>query len=194
MKNDRYDNVTYYKDTFDEIHVPETLFGKVMDMSMEKGKWKRQRRLKFAGSIVGALALCMVISNGVCYAATGGTWVSKVTLYINGENVTQDVTWHKDDDGNMYGRIGTEEGDCIFYDKSYGEDVSYQEAVVTSVQDMQSEIVCEGDKQYLIIGDSKIDITEDFADGRCSGTFELEGVTFQYEVTGNVEEYQVSIQ
>ena len=55
------------------------------------------------------------------------------------------------------------------------------------------EILQENERIYLVIGDSKIDITEDFADGECSGTFEFKGVTFEYELSGTVDDYTVDV-
>ena len=39
-----------------------------------------------------------MVTNGVCYAATGETWVEKATVYINGEPVEMDVQMSQNGD------------------------------------------------------------------------------------------------
>lgn len=78
-------NKEFYTDTFNEVHVPAAVLGKVRDMKMEKTTIKRQNKLRYAVSAVAVLAVCLIASNGICYAATGDTWIQKVTFYVNGE-------------------------------------------------------------------------------------------------------------
>lgn len=47
------------------------------------------------------MALCLVASNGICYAATGHSWVTKAIVYINGEASEQDIVMEKQEDGNV---------------------------------------------------------------------------------------------
>ena len=44
-----------------------------------------------AVAVAAAVALCFVGSNGICYAATGDTWVEKMIVYFNGEPKEMDV-------------------------------------------------------------------------------------------------------
>lgn len=207
-------NKEYYQSTFDEVHVPEALLGKVKGMKMEEKKIQNKSKLKYAAAIAAALGLCVVASNGICYAATGNTWVEKVILHINGEAVEQDITWHQDGDF-IYGEFeyemdGEEPAVVEFYDGEDSESLAVEGTgfgficgkdtegtedgnIEHSENDFTSEILQENNRLYLSIGDSKIDITEDFVDGTCSGTFEFQGVTFEYEVTGTVEHYTVEV-
>lgn len=201
-------NKEYYQSTFDEVHVPEAVLGKVKGMKMEEKKIQKKSKLRYAAAIAAAFGLCIVASNGICYAATGNTWVEKVILHINGEAVEQDITWHQDGD-LVYGEFeyetdGEEPAVIEFYDAEasvpdgtgYGfiaGKASEDETMENSESDFHTEILQENERIYLVIGDSKIDITEDFADGECSGSFEFKGVTFDYEVTGTVDEYSVNV-
>ncbi|MBR6642950.1 MAG: hypothetical protein IKL28_04720 [Lachnospiraceae bacterium] len=44
------------------------------------------------------------------------------------------------------------------------------------------EVAEENGRIYLLAGDMKLDITEDMTDGAASGSYEKNGVTFEYEV------------
>ena len=189
-------NKEYYQGTFDEVHVPKAVLGKVKGMKMEEKKIQKKSKLRYAAAIAAAFGLCIVASNGICYAATGNTWVEKVILHINGEAVEQDITWHQDGD-LVYGEFeyetdGEEPAVVEFYN---GEDTQMEikDGAEYEECDLTSEILKENDRLYLSIGNSKIDITEDFADGECSGTFEFKGVTFEYELSGTVDDYTVDV-
>ena len=84
------------KRLYDEIHAPDALFGKVMEM--DKKQSKVRNIVKYAMGTAAALALAFVTSNGICYAATGQTWVSKAIVYINGEATEQELEWHQEGD------------------------------------------------------------------------------------------------
>ena len=103
------------KKIYDQIHAPEALLGKVMEM--KKDAFKFRNCVKYAVAAVAALALTFVASNGICYAATGETWISKIKVNINGNEVTPDVTW-KEEDGNM---VGTFEMELDSVDEETGE-------------------------------------------------------------------------
>ena len=93
------------KDVYDQIHAPEALLGKVMEM--KKDTFKFRNCVKYAVAVVAALVLTVVASNGICYAATGETLFSKIKVCINGNEVTPDVTW-QEEDGRMVGSFEME--------------------------------------------------------------------------------------
>lgn len=193
----------YYKETFDEVHVPEAVLGKVKGMKMEEKKIQKRSRLRYAFAAVAAVGLCVVASNGICYAATGNTWVEKVILYVNGESVEQDITWHEDGDtvyGELEYTVENEDGsgNVIFYDESesgpeLNDEAGEKTTVTYNDADANGMVIQEDDRVYLYMEGSKIDITEDIADGECSGTFEKDGITYEYEVTGNADGYDVIV-
>ena len=88
------------KKVYDQIHAPEALLGKVMEM--KKDTFKFRNGVKFAIAAMAALVLTFVASNGICYAATGQTWISKIKVNINGNEFTPDITW-KEEDGHIGG-------------------------------------------------------------------------------------------
>ena len=187
-------NKEFYTDTFNEVHVPAAVLGKVRDMKMERAAIKRQSKLRYAVSAVAVLAVCLIASNGICYAATGDTWIQKVSFYVNGEKQELDVTMHKEGD-TVVGEVTREvdEGEEAYVVTT--DNIGSDEELVVESAIKDTSLISEGDKVYLVIGDNlkKIDITEDFADGKCSGSFELEGLTYNYEITGTVEESSISL-
>lgn len=85
---------------YDEIHAPEALVWKVMDMSkeLETKKFKTRNVVKYAVCTLVIMMLTFVASNGVCYAATGESLVTKIKVTINGEETEQDMKVIKDGD------------------------------------------------------------------------------------------------
>lgn len=93
-------NQEKFKQTFDQIHAPEALLGKVMDMQTEKKEFKTRNLVKV---MVCALALGLGLfgaGNGICYAATGESLVTTMKVIINGEETMYDVEWKQQ--GNVY--------------------------------------------------------------------------------------------
>ncbi len=66
-------NRTYYCDTFQEVHAPEALAGKVMNMTNhQKNKSNFSKKLTVA---VASFAALFIASSAITYAATGNTWI-----------------------------------------------------------------------------------------------------------------------
>lgn len=84
------------KKVYDEIHAPEALLRKVMEMN--KKDFKFRNAVKFVAMAAAALAITVVASNGICYAATGETWIGKMKVLINGIETEQEVTWEQKED------------------------------------------------------------------------------------------------
>lgn len=202
-------NSEYYKKAYDEVHAPAALLGKVMNMKKERKEIKKKNTAKKWLTAAAAMALCFVASNGISYAATGETWVQKVTIYLNGEPVEQDVTFHQegdmfigefeleDVDGSAY-MVFENDGDTAGDVDSSAYTQSPEFSQTLSDYTMSTDLVKENDRIYLVInGDNanRVDITEDFADGSATGTYTgLEGVSLRYTVTGTVEECNVTLE
>ncbi len=191
-------NREYVRGAYDEIHASKELFGKVMDMN--KDKKKSRNIMRYAAGAVATLALAFVASNGICYAATGETWVTKVKVYVNGEETEEEMVWHQDGDyvcGEM--EIEVDENDDV--------NVLYEEVVEEIPDDIEggnsfvefgdekyeTKLMQEGDNIYFIVGDTKIDITVDFKDGEAKGSFVIDKEEYNYVIKGNVEEYSIDI-
>lgn len=85
-------------ESYNEIHAPDALRRKVMNMNKEK-KNKVSAAAKAAKLAVGAaaaIAITVVASNGICYAATGESLLSRIKILMNGETVEQDVNIYAD--------------------------------------------------------------------------------------------------
>lgn len=196
---------------YDEIHAPDAVFRKVMEMDKKKSNVRNV--MKYAAGTVAALAIALVTSNGISYAATGETWISKAIVYINGEATEQEMTWHQSGD-TLYGEVEVpaEDGEesyvhVISTENPDGEikpgdmyiefEEGYEtegQAESTYTQDaFTAELKQEDGKIFLIAGEEKIDITEDFKDGEAIGTFEFEGLTVKYTVTGSIEKSDISL-
>lgn len=194
---------------YDEIHAPDAVFRKVMEM--EKKKLNLRNVMKYAVGTAAALAITFVTSNGICYAATGETWISKAIVYINGEATQQEMTWHQNGD-TLYGevKVSAEDGeevevlavenmdgevkaDEVFIQLEDGYTTSDVAEVSNSQEVFTAELKQEDGKIILVAGEEKIDITEDFQDGEATGTFEYMGITVKYIVMGSVEESEISL-
>lgn len=175
-------NKEYVKNTYDEIHVPEALLGKVMDMN---GKKNRIRKItQYAVSAAAALAIVCV--NGieqekeitwhqegdVLYGEAqldSGTTSVTVTDAVgeNGQAEVEEIYFYQETDGGT--GVGVDIGDA----ENEGEQVQYLEE--------------KDGRIYLHVNDACVDITEDFADGEATGILETGKYTFKYIVTGDVE-------
>lgn len=122
------------RQVYDEIHAPEALLGKVMEM--KKDEFKGRRIVKYIAAAVLALAIMVAASNGICYAATGETWIGKMKVWINGVETEQDVTWQQDGDtlvGIM--EMEVEEGEPFEMEivTEGGETDRFEEVVIVAV-------------------------------------------------------------
>ncbi|MBQ8799466.1 MAG: hypothetical protein IJZ55_07875 [Lachnospiraceae bacterium] len=145
------------KRVYDEIHAPEVLLGKVMEM--KKDEFKRRRTVKYIAAAVLVLALSVVASNGICYAATGETWIGKMMVYINGEKTEQEVTWQQDGD-TLYGvmELEVEEGEP-FVLEMIAEETEAQGmedvVIVAVVSEEENKEETENDEESEVEIDSK---------------------------------------
>ena len=131
------------RQVYDEIHAPEVLLGKVLEM--KKDEFKGRRMVKYSAAAVLALAITVVASNGICYAATGETWIGKIKILVNGVEQEHDITWEKDGDlifGIM--EIEVEEGEPLSLEmvtdaaEAAGAD-SIEDVVILAVHSFEEE-------------------------------------------------------
>lgn len=173
------------------MHASEDLLRKVEAMKESKNNKRSKgikRTIKFGYAVAAALAVAIISSNIIAYAATGSTWVEKVVVTINGEEREAGVEKVIDNDGNGYVVATVEDDDETTIEIFDGDDKS----VENSLPD--AEIVKENGKVYLTAeGTKAADITEDIKDEKCEGTFEVKGVTYQYTVKGTVDDHTINI-
>ena len=170
-------NSSQYKAMMGEVHASADLIGKVKGIPMEKTK-KRTTALKFATATCAALLGVFVVTNGVCYAAMGETWVEKATVYINGEPVEMDVQM-------------SQNGDTTVGEINYT--VEDAEGSLPNADDM----VLESSDGHVILapeGIEPIDLTDDLtANGAATGTYEKDGATYVYQVSGEPGNWHASV-
>jgi len=121
------------RQVYDEIHAPEALLGKVMEM--KKDEFKGRMMVKYIAAVL-ALVITVVASNGICYAATGETWIGKMKVWINGVETEQEVTWQQDGDV-LYGvmEMEVEEGEPFEMEIATDAGVTdrFEEVVIVAV-------------------------------------------------------------
>lgn len=199
-------NKQLYKDTFDRMVLSDESVRRVKDM-IEKKEKKYLRRSFRVAVTVAALAVVFVIGNVASYAATGSTLVEKgiekVSIYIDKKKVdVKDVKKYKDKEGNAYYEIQLGDDNksaSISANEEVLEDEKMSAVTEISEDDLTLNLISrelkkEGEKIYLVVGDGeKVDITEDFSDGKAKGKFKLDGETYKYSVSGTIEKYQIEI-
>ena len=179
----------YVQSTFEELHAPDGLRRKVMNMSTNVTK----KGMSFGKKLAVAAALAVVLfagSNGVAYATTGSTWVETVIAKITVDGVVQDVEMDVKlrEDGlvEYHGTVEVEDGHEVGV-LILNDSVPEGAAVIvmemdTNIVPERTEVIEEDGKLTLVVGEVTIDITEDMADGTATGSFEKNGEMYQYEV------------
>lgn len=203
-------NQSQYKAMMGEVHASADLIGKVKGIPMEKTK-KRTTALKFATATCAALLGVFVVTNGVCYAATGETWVEKATVYINGEPVELDVQMSQNGDttvgevsytvedadgegGAVQMTMISEGGD--FDDATY-EIHDYTVEGAEGGSPNADDMVLESADGHVVLapeGVEPIDLTDQLAaNGAATGTYDKDGATYVYQVSGESGNWHASV-
>lgn len=205
-------NQSQYKAMMGEVHASADLIGKVKGIPMEKTK-KRTTALKFATATCAALLGVFVVTNGVCYAATGETWVEKATVYINGEPVELDVRMSQNGDVTI-GEVTYEVADdetggkvemSMISEGGDPDDISngtFEITDYTVTEDPNGAPNADGmvleseDGRVLLApeGIEPIDLTDALkANGAATGTYEKDGATYVYQVSGEPGNWHASV-
>lgn len=203
-------NSSQYKAMMGEVHASADLIGKVKGIPMEKTK-KRTAALKFATATCAALLGVFVVTNGVCYAATGETWVEKATVYINGEPVELDVQMTQNGETTI-GEVNYtvedadgEGGDVQMTMISEGgdfEDATYEirdytmEGAEGSSPNADEMVLESADGRVILApeGVEPIDLTDQLkANGAATGTYDKDGATYVYRVSGTSGNWHASV-
>lgn len=121
-------NKDKYKQAFSVLHASRDMDLEVLMMKKEKNKKNIIKKMSVA---IAGLAFLFVGSNGIAYAATGSTWVSKVINFTTGNGTDVEIV---------------QEDNSLSYQISREGDNNY-----VSVQD---------GKLYFVFDDIKEDVTE----------------------------------
>ena len=178
---------------------------------MEKTK-KRAIALKMATAACAGLLGVFVVTNGVCYAATGETWVEKATVCINGEPVDVDVQMSQDGDvttgtieyevsdadgeGGRIELISTVEGGDV-NDGTF-EITDYTVDGADGSPNADGMVLESSDGRVLLEpgdGVKPIDVTDQLsAKGAATGTFDKGGETYVYQVSGESGNWHANVE
>ncbi len=179
-------NKGFYKETIEEISVPERLAEKVGRVT----EGEEKRRKTTAGSVMRKVAMAAAIlvalfvgSNGIAYAVTGETWVEtmilKIKFNIKGTEYEVETKQHQLRNGKTIyvGELEDKNGD------HYRVSAHVKGQGGTYFEMEGAEVWMEDGGIYIWDGDVEIDITEDFEDdGYASGTYEVNGVLKGYKL------------
>ncbi len=182
MSGEEY-NRELFKETFEEIPVPEGLAEKVGKIAVGEGK--RQRTV--VGSVIRKVAIAAAVlvalfagSNGIAYAMTGETWVEKIIVRSTIDGVDYEVEAEARELRNgetvYVGEIELEDGKKASFLEHDGEGTTMYLPLEEGVE------ICSYDgKTYILDGDIELDITEDYADdGHARGSYVVNGVYKEY--------------
>ena len=177
-------NRGFYKETFEEIPVPEGLAEKVGRITEGRVKNRRSAARSVMRKVAIAAAVLTVLfvgSNGIAYAMTGETWMEAMLVRLKLDGIEYEVDLKETQGGNgekVYtGTVNEADGD-----KSYvyvnGEDGDISYTTIPS-----GHIVSVNGRTFIRDEELEIDITEDLEeDGLATGTYEKNGFVKQYVV------------
>lgn len=171
-----------YRETFDEVHASDEMLRKVINMKDDKKTGIKRISKRVACTAAALAAVALISSNAVAYAATGSTWVEKIKYSIAGKDYEATIT--KSDSGDVSSVEIKSEDDMKGFTYELSEEYDYSKSRL-EVDDEQVTLdtLVEGDRIYLISDSQKIDITDRFEDGVCTGEYEENGKTYTYRVT-----------
>lgn len=183
-----------YKEIFAEIHASEALAGKVKGVAKlgeperkaakDQVLSKKITTLKKLAMVAAAFVVLMVGSNTVLYATTGSIWVKRLVIFSNNKEYPADMRAEVRGDnlatysGYILGEAGPT-AVTIAVEEQDGEEAAM--ALFTDLVISGPEIVEQNGKMYFIDDNVKIDITEDAADGKAEGTYQMNDMTYQYD-------------
>lgn len=193
-----------------DIHAPAELLANVKGIPMEKATKKKLSgfALKYATAACAALLGVFIVTNGVCYAATGETWVEKATVWVNGQPREMDVQMTQDGETT----VGTIEyeladgSDAIELSMSVdGADPNDTEFTINDYtvreQSEENALPCQvleskdGKVVLAVDGVEPIDITDQLREtGGAIDEFKKDGATYIYKVSGESGNYHASIE
>lgn len=177
-----------YQDTFNEVKAPEKLAQKMLELPKTDCK---KTKVSFAKKLAAAAAILFsvfVAGNGVAYAATGVSLLTRAKICVNGVFYEAQIEEVADENGDTWYNLTVGKGGLKQVgaaDASFLEEFPYQFVTYHEVEDV--EIVEDENHVYLVDGEIRIDITNDVAKGSATGTYEKDGRTHDYKITEVIE-------
>lgn len=199
-------NCSQYKAMMGNVHAPAELLARVKGIPMEKKQVMRTVALRYATAACVAVLGVFAVTNGVCYAATGETWVEKVTVFVNGQEQEMEMTFSQEGDATV-ARMEVETADGNIVEVSADGDMVTSDDYALSIKEGASDSyqvygddnasvleAADGTVLLSVPGMDSIDITEQLAHGGVAkGTFDKDGETYSYVVSGQSGSYNVTL-
>lgn len=176
--NGEEQNKRYFKETFQEIPVPERLAENVENRIGRRKKSAGTVMRKVAIAAIAALAL-FAGSNGIAYAMTGNTWMETMLFQLKGIEYEVDLTEGQTRNGEtVYTGIVKEADGDMSHIQINGED---GQVLISTTQSAGLRSV--NGRTYIQDEDLEIDVTEQLEkNGYAAGTYEKNGFVKQYAV------------
>jgi len=187
--NEEKQNREYYQETFREVHAPQGMAERLMNM--EEGKNKKNAGYVAKWIAIAAVAAVVLFagSNGIAYATTGSTWVETMVYKLTLHGIEYDVDLNvKNQNGEIRyeGKFQEADGDesTLFIDSDGNV------TIATAVAELRGS---KG-RIYLKDGDVEIDVTDDLSDdGYATGTYERNGFTKEYRIYESGDWYSYDV-
>ena len=190
------ENKEFYQAAYREVHASEQLLRKVEAMGKAYHQKHGKKILRRSCIAAAALALALISSNIISYAATGRSWIISVTTSDGRVLPAEPGTYYELGDGMVYtvkyelDAEGPEKGE----DMTGNEETAAKSTEEECADPTKAQVVKEGEHIFLDInGAVRIDVTESFANGSCEGTFELDGTEYQYLIEGSPEDNTIRV-
>lgn len=177
-------NHDYFKNTFDEVHLPKEAFDRVRVMNEQTSaheyaqslKKKKRKTIKYVSCLAAVIMICLIAVNFV--------------KYVSGSRMINDMSYGSEDvqdDGMVTKSVILTEDEDLFRDFLSDESDSDDE--------LTGRVVSEDESLYFVIDDCdvRIDITEDMSEGYCRGEFHLGNILYAYEVVDIDGDYDVHV-
>ena len=178
--NEENKNQEYYQETFREVHAPQGLAERLMNME-EVSKKRSSSVAKWVAVAAVATVVLFAGSNGVAYATTGSTWVETLAYKLTLRNVEYDVDLKEWKQGN---------GE-VFYNGTFQED-NGDESLLWLDEDGKAWVysnwklyVRQSEDGIFLVDEDymEIDITEEIQkNGYAVGSYEKNGSVKEYKV------------
>ena len=198
----------------EEVHAPADLLGKVKGIPMEKRTKAPAAALKVATAAMVAVVGVFAVTNGVCYAATGETWIEKAVVMVNGSPVELDVKMTQngdvtigevtyevaddDSDAALDMTVVSEGGDPAEPGIGTFEITDYTAPDAPAGKAVATAPVLERDDGRVYVapeGTEPVEVTEQLAaEGAAIGEYEADGVTYVYKVAGEKGAYHATVE
>ena len=94
-----------YHNTFYEVHTPEELSRKVMNMQKKEDNKTTTFFVRKLAAVAAIALVVLIGGNGIVYAATGNSLFSTVKVYFNGTDYETQLEEKVDENGNTYYEI-----------------------------------------------------------------------------------------